>query len=115
MISEVLKTARSHERLSVLLSCRTADLEHDVRVQSALSRFEGEEKRVELSLWSAESVRSALIRAAINPEDLDAGQLELLRAPQNLFLLVESRDAGEFDFETENDLLARYTTYKEVG
>lgn len=115
VVSEVLRAAHSHERLSVLLSCRSSDLENDVRVRSAISRFDGEERRIELSLWSAESVRSALVRAEIDPDILEADQLELLRVPQNLFFLVESRNAGEFDFKTENDLLGRYTAHAEVG
>lgn len=115
VLSDVLSTAGSHKRLAVLLSCRTTDLENDVRVQSAVSRFGESEHRVELSRWSSVSVKSVLLRSEIDPDQLSEEQIELLRIPQNLFLLVESRDAGEFDFETELDLQARYTTFKEVG
>jgi hypothetical protein len=115
VLSDVLRTAGSHERLAVLLSCRTTDLENDVRVQSAVSRFGDSEHRVELSRWSPASVKSVLLRSEIDPDQLREEQIELLRIPQNLFLLVESRNAGEFYFETELDLQARYTTFKEVG
>jgi hypothetical protein len=115
VLSDVLSTAGSHKRLAVLLSCRTTDLENDVRVQSAVSRFGDSEHRVELGRWSAASVKSVLLRSEIDPDQLRGEQIELLRIPQNLFLLVESRDASGFDFETELDLQARYTTFKEVG
>ena len=115
VVSDVLGTAGSHKRLAVLISCRTTDLENDVRVQSAVSRFSDSPQRVALSEWSLSSVKSVLLRGGIDPDRLRDEQIELLRNPQNLFLLIESRDAGGFDFETELDLQARYTRFKEVG
>lgn len=115
VLSEVLRTVRSHERLSVLISCRTADLQHDVRVQSAISRFGKAEERIMLSQWAEASVRGALVAAGIPPQRLSASQLDLLRIPQNLYYLLASKDAGPFDFKSELDLQNRYTMHMQVG
>ena len=115
VLSEVLLTARSHERLSVLLSCRSADLKHDVRVGSAVSRFGKTEKRIELSRWAEASVLGALVTAGIDPDRMTESQVELLRIPQNLYYLIATKDAGRFDFSSELDLQNGYTTYMEVG
>jgi hypothetical protein len=115
VLSEVLLTARSHERLSVLLSCRSAELEHDARVRSAVSRFGKSEERLALARWSQASVQAALVEAGVEPGELDEAQIELLRIPQNLYYLLASKDAGAFDFRSELDLQNRYTTHMEVG
>jgi hypothetical protein len=111
---EVLETANSHDRLSVLVTCRTTELENDVRVQSAISPLKREIK-VKLDRWAEISVESALVKAGIDRSDLAEQQFELLRIPQNLFLLVNSKDAGPFTFRTSKDLSDRYTTSNKVG
>jgi hypothetical protein len=114
VVFQILETANSHDRLSVLVTCRTTELEHDVRVQAAISPLESEIK-VRLDRWAEASVEAALVKAGIDRANLDEEQFELLRIPQNLFLLINSKDAGPFDFRTSNDLSDRYTTSNRVG
>lgn len=114
VVFEILETVNSHDRLSVLVTCRTTELENDVRVQSAISPLENE-IRVKLDRWTEISVEAALVKAGIDRAGLEDEQFELLRIPQNLFLLVNSKDAGPFDFRTPRDLSDRYTTYNKVG
>jgi len=50
-----------------------------------------------------------------DPSQLNADQRELIRVPTRLRYLIESKEAGPFDFATEQDLIERFLGLPGIG
>ena len=97
--------------IRTLIVCRSFDWQHDPQLRR-LVRDEGQ--RTDLGKLTPEGVRDVLSAAHVPAAALGRGQLELLRVPQNLSLLLESGrgNAGTPSFKTRKDLFDSYWNHK---
>jgi hypothetical protein len=106
VIGDVMTEARAHPHLTLLVSCRTEDLRTDDRLRSLVDE-PNPAVTVDIPKLARTAVESALGAAGITPTQLSASQLALLRTPILLKYLVETKDDGPFDFESEGDIYQR--------
>ena len=118
VVRDLLEEAKRHPEMRVLLACREFDLANDDRFQQLLRGKSPQAEKLALSLLSVEQVRTTLIGAEFDPERLTAHQIEILRTPLHLTLLLEgwssATDTQVLVFQTVNDLYRLYTQRKEV-
>jgi hypothetical protein len=110
-VAAMIREARAHPKLRVLLVCRTFDLENDPRLRE-LSRQDGPgTRRITVGPFDEAAVKDVLVHLGIDPSRLDTRQLDLLRLPLHLALLagVIAGETGKgLTFATAKDLYDAY-------
>jgi len=114
VLGDVVREVRAHSNLTVLVSCRSEDLASDDRLRE-LADGSHLAPTIEVPALTPSQVVSALAYAAIDPSQLNADQRELIRVPTRLRYLIESKEAGPFDFATEQDLIERFLGLPGIG
>jgi hypothetical protein len=111
-VSRLAKQALAHPHLRVVISCRTAELAADPRFRQLGETDEAsglEPATVDVGLLDPDDVREVVDEAGLSASELRDEQLELLRDPYHLKLLIGSADAGvPLDFHSAEDLLKRF-------
>jgi hypothetical protein len=106
VVDEVIREALTYPNLSVLVACRRYDLENDPRLRSL--RDELRARVLEVGPLTSEQVSAVLEAEQIDSGRMSTQQLDLLRNPLNLRLLLEGGDVTTFSFRTRKDLFDRY-------
>jgi hypothetical protein len=106
VVGEVIRQARAHPNVVLLLACRSFDLENDDRLRGLVH---GEEpgERLEVARFRVEEVEGAIAAAGIVAA-LTEPQTEVLRNAYNLRLYVELRGRLPASFSSRQDLEAAY-------
>lgn len=107
ILDRVIRHAHAHPHLTIVISCRSEDLEADERLRALFHR-DASADVVEVPPLADNEVTGVLARAGMDPDELDRSQFELVRMPVLLRLLIDSRDAGPCTFQTEEQLRERY-------
>ena len=110
VVARLLDEAKPYA-IRTLIVCRSFDWQHDPQLHG-LALDEGQ--RTDLGELPLEDVRDVLSKAHLSPAALSPRQLERLRLPQNLSLLLQSGvgKSGAPSFKTTNDLFDRYWNHK---
>ena len=97
--------------IRTLVVCRSFDWQHDPQLRRLAS---DEGRRTDLGKLTPDAVRAVLSAAHAPGAALGGGQLELLRVPQNLSLLLDSGvgKSGTSSFKTRKDLFDSYWDHK---
>ena len=117
-VAEVFRQASAIPTLTLVVACRTFDVENDGRLRQLVGLRDAAARMVVGSL-GIESVRSALDAAGMSSFQPSPAQLELLRLPIHLALLCESAGiSGEpeerLEFVSSNDLFERFWKHKRL-
>ena len=110
----MLHQARTHDNIKILSACRKFDIDNDPRIRD-LTREGGIAKEVPIQQFDEETVRALTEKLGIDPRSLSRKQIDLLRLPIHLSLLVEALpdgDANATAFQTPKDLFDRFWSYK---
>jgi hypothetical protein len=111
VMDRVIKEARAHYEITVVISCRSEDLDADERLR-ALVHGDASLEHIQVPLLTVAQVKGTLVQAGLELTDLTKEQIELVRLPMLLRLLIESSDAGPCDFRTAEELRNRYIDFK---
>ena len=97
--------------IRTLVVCRSFDWQHDPQLRRLAS---DEGQRTDLGKLTPDGVQAVLSAAHVPAAALGRGQLELLRVPQNLSLLLDSGvgKSGTPSFKTRKDLFDSYWDHK---
>ncbi|MBT3191703.1 MAG: ATP-binding protein, partial [Verrucomicrobia bacterium] len=77
----------------LVMACRSFDVENDARIR-ALCTTGHDFETIELENLATDVVREVLREAEYSPASFSDQQLEVLRLPENLFLFLQSSQAG---------------------
>jgi hypothetical protein len=100
----LVKAADIHERLAVVLACRSSDIEDDPRIQELVGQ--SGQNRVDVGLLDSAIVKTVVDGVGHKADDLTPGQLELLRLPLHLQYFVKaSEEARVMSFLSPEDLI----------
>ena len=113
-ISAMLHQARTHDNIKILSACRKFDIDNDPRIRD-LTKEGGIAKEVPIQQFDEETVRALTEKLGIDPRSLSRKQIDLLRLPIHLRLLVEAlpdSDANPTAFQTPKDLFDKFWSYK---
>lgn len=88
-VADIVREARSHPNMRVLLVCRAFDLENDRRFRELQNAEKQGCQTLTVGPFSPDEVQCALKHLKVNAEILGERQLELLRLPLHLALLAE--------------------------
>lgn len=109
-VAAVVREASLRKDISIVLACRTYDLEGDERLRAMVAEHKGKELAV-LPLKRG-AVSAVLEECGIDGSGLTEPQLRLLENPLHLFLLSELQPAhghsAATSFRSGKDLLAAY-------
>lgn len=111
LVDGVIKEARAHHDLTLVISCRTEELDADERLRG-LIHGDASLETIDVPPLTLNQVKGALVQADFELSDLRRDQLELVRVPELLKCLLESREAGVYDFATPSDLRNRYIDFQ---
>lgn len=111
VVDRVIQEARAHLNITLVISCRSEDLDADERLRDIV-HGEASLEVLEIPLLDEGQVAGSLIQAGFDLEDMNDEQLELVRLPELLKLLINSRDAGPLTFKTAEELRDRYIEFK---
>ena len=106
-VSEVLREAAAYPNMSVLVSCRTEDLDTDTRLRGLVKGPDPAEQ-FDVGLLSKEQAAGAIVAAGYDLLKFGESQITILRKPGNLRLLTKVPTAEFFDFGTEQELIDGY-------
>lgn len=108
---EEIRGLRSLRRIHLVMACRQFDFEHDHRLRRLLPPAQNP---LVVEGLSDEEIRNVVIADGGDPNNLSPAQIELLRLPQNLSLLIESGLSRESapSFVTQKGLFDRYWDVK---
>lgn len=106
-VASMVREARAHPNLHLLLVCRTFDLENDHRLREL--RVQEKERTISISIDSLapEQVREVAAHLGLSPKELSASQVDLLRFPLHLSLLasvIRERPDRQLHFSSAKDL-----------
>ena len=114
-IYAIIQQAQAHPNMRILLACRKFDLDNDYRLRR-LTDPDGVAETVAVERLTHESVREVVARFGLNADSLNSKQLDLLSIPLHLKLLTElvaDEEIRALNFETAQDLYARFWQYKQ--
>lgn len=113
-VVEELRGEAARLGVQVVLACRRYDIDNDPRLKSLVeTRGQNAPEVVEVAMLTDEEVARVLQGFGLNASLLTQRQRQLLQLPLNLALLrALSGDAEALTFETSQDLLASYWTFK---
>lgn len=110
-VAAMVREAQAHPKLRILLVCRSFDLENDPRLRELSRQDRAGIRRIPVGSFDTAAVNEILVHFGIEPSQLDARQLDLLRLPLHLALLA-GVIAGEprkgLTFATAKDLYDAY-------
>lgn len=110
-VAAMVREARAHPRLRVLLVCRTFDLENDPRLRELSGHDMPSTRRIVVGPFDGAAVNEVLVHLGIDPGRLGARQLDLLRLPLHLALLagvIAGEPSKGLTFATAKDLYDAY-------
>ncbi len=108
VLREIVDEAAQHPNLTLLFVCRSFELEDERSIKWITEGPSPVARPVEVSALSLDDVQCALQAAEIDREQLSDRQIELLRVPLHLYLLIEAAHSRELSFATIDDLFDRY-------
>ena len=114
-VHEILRQARVHSNLRILLACRKFDLDNDHRLRG-LTDSDGVADAVSVERLAHETVREVVSKFGLDANSLNVNQLKLLSVPLHLKLLSELAEDEEIralNFKTAQDLYSRFWEYKQ--
>ena len=114
-VYEIIRQAQAHPNMRVLLACRKFDIENDYRLRG-LTDSDGIAETVPVDRLAHETVRNVVTRFGLDANSLNLNQLNLLSVPLHLKLLSElvaDEEINALNFETAQDLYARFWEYKQ--
>ena len=114
-VYEIIRQAQAHPNMRILLACRKFDIENDYRLRR-LTDSDGVAETVTVDRLPHETVREVVARLGLDASSLTFGQLNLLSVPLHLKLLSElvaDEEINALNFETAQDLYARFWEYKQ--
>ena len=114
-VYEIIRQAQAHHNMRVLLACRKFDIENDYRLRG-LTDSDGVAETVPVDRLAHETVRNVVARFGLDANSLNFNQLNLLSVPLHLKLLSElvaDEEINALNFETAQDLYARFWEYKQ--
>lgn len=117
-VADMIREARVHANMRVLLVCREFDLQNDQRFRDLRSDERRRSGELKVEPFSPDEVREALVHLQIDIKRLDARQLELLRLPLHLSLLAGIRaemPEGNIPFANPKDLFDAYWRSKQAS
>jgi hypothetical protein len=103
VVGEVLRQARAHPNVVVVVACRSADLENDDRLRDLVAEHDVP-NRFDVPDLSVEQVAEAVTTAGFDSTMLSTEQLALVQNPYNLSLMLRVADGTLAPFETAQDL-----------
>ena len=114
-VYEIIQQAQAHPNMRILLACRKFDLDNDHRLRR-LTDSDGVAEPVAVERLAHETVREVVARFGLDANSLNSRQLDLLSIPLHLKLLTElvaDAEIRALNFETSQDLYARFWQYKQ--
>ena len=111
----ILRQAQAHPNMSILLACRKFDLDNDYRLRR-LTDSDGVAEAVLVERLAHETVHEVVASFGLESNSLSLKQLDLLSVPLHLKLLTElvaDVEIRRLNFETAQDLYARFWEYKQ--
>ncbi len=114
-VYEIIQQAQAHPNMRILLACRKFDLDNDHRLRR-LTDSDGVAEPVAVERLAHETVREVVARFGLDANSLNSSQLDLLSIPLHLKLLTElvaDAEIRALNFETSQDLYARFWQYNQ--
>ncbi len=114
-VYEIVQQAQAHPNMRILLACRKFDLDNDHRLRR-LTDSNGVAEAIAVERLAHEAVREVVEGFGLDADSLNARQLDLLSIPLHLKLLSElvpDEEIHALNFETAQDLYARFWRYKQ--
>ena len=114
-VYKIIEQAQAHPNMRILLACRKFDLDNDHRLRR-LTDSDGVVETVAVERLAHETVREVVARFGLDANSLNSRQLDLLSIPLHLKLLTElvaDAEIRALNFETSQDLYARFWQYKQ--
>lgn len=105
-VLSMVEEVRQYASVRIVLVCRSFDIESDERLKKLRQSRDLMQIDVPLFDW-ADEVYPVVASLGINPDVLDATQMELLRLPLNLAVFAEIATDGDTQFRNRNDLFAK--------
>ena len=105
-VSAMLREAKRHPNVWVLVACRKFDVDNDPRIREFISA-DGIAQEVPLAEFDETTVREVVAKLGIEPGRLSPKQIELLSLPVHLRLLAEvssGKSGGSLGFQTAKEL-----------
>jgi hypothetical protein len=106
-VASLVREARAHANMRLLLVCRAFDLENDARLRDLREQEKTRATTISVGPLDQEQVKQVVAHLDLPPEQFTPSQIELLRLPLHLALLagVTTRDDhGPFRFSSAKDL-----------
>ena len=116
LVREVRSYRNFGNQISVVLACRTYDMQNDPEIKSWLQGEKAnDDKLVEISVapLSPEIVDSVIQNLGQNPEALSERQKQILASPQHLQMWVQIiQSKGTFEFQNRVELMREFWNAK---
>jgi hypothetical protein len=112
LIGQIIMLRKLGKKISVILSCRTFDLQHDPQIRTWLDNAINSSQwtQIEVQLLSENLVREI---TGTTFDILTKRQREVLRNPQNLAMWIEINKQGEIQpFKSATELLQKFWDFK---
>jgi hypothetical protein len=112
LVREIRSLRATGQQASVVLACRTYDMQNDPDIKSWLqSEKQRDGKLVEITVepLSAEAVAGVVTSLGQNPNQMSERQRAILQSPQHLAMWVRiAQDIGKFEFQNRVQLMRAY-------
>ena len=105
-VLRLVNDVRNFGGITIVIACRTFDLESDPRLKDLKSTAGVEHVEVKLLSWD-EEVKPLLESRTIKTASFSENQRELLRLPLNLAIFLDVYDGESTTFGSRNDLFER--------
>ncbi len=106
-VAALVREARAHPNMRLLVACRTFDLENDQRLRDLREQEKTRAISITISQLDPERVKEVVTHLGLSPDRLDTNQIELLRLPLHLALLagvIRGEPGRPVDFASVKDL-----------
>ncbi len=106
-VASLVREARAHANMRLLLVCRAFDLENDARLRDLREQEKTRATTISIGPLDQEQVKQVVAHLHLPPERFTPSQIELLRLPLHLALLAgvtTGDDGGRFRFSSAKDL-----------
>ena len=114
-INEIIRQTQAYPYMRVLIACRQFDLDNDYRLRQ-LAGSDDIAETVKVGPLAHDAVYGVVSRLGLDPDLLNAKQLNLLSIPLHLKLLselVQDEEIRSLNFENVQDLYKRFWEYKQ--
>lgn len=114
-VEQIIKQAKVHENIRLLLACRKFDLDNDSRFRD-LVKSDGILENLEIRRLSHTQVKEVCSRLKLDETKLTPVQLDLLSIPLHLKLLeevIENLESNAFDLSTVQELYDAFWNRKQ--